>query len=65
MIKAGDTLPDGTVSEFIEVETAGCALGPNNFKSERSCQRQENRRVRFAGCIHAHLFRQTRPGLCE
>ena len=32
MIKAGDTLPDGTLSEFIEVETAGCALGPNSFK---------------------------------
>lgn len=32
MIKAGDTLPDGTLSEFIEVETEGCALGPNSFK---------------------------------
>ena len=32
MIKAGDKLPEGTLSEFIEVETAGCALGPNSFK---------------------------------
>jgi peroxiredoxin len=32
MIKAGDTLPDGTLSEFIEIETEGCALGPNSFK---------------------------------
>ena len=32
MIKAGDTLPDGTLNEFIEVETEGCALGPNTFK---------------------------------
>ena len=32
MIKAGDALPEGTLSEFIDVETAGCALGPNNFK---------------------------------
>lgn len=31
MIKAGDKLPDGTLSEFIEVETAGCAIGPNSF----------------------------------
>ena len=31
MIKAGDTLPNGTLSEFILVETEGCALGPNNF----------------------------------
>jgi peroxiredoxin len=31
-IKVGDTLPDGQLSEFIEVETVGCALGPNTFK---------------------------------
>ena len=32
MIKVGDKLPDGALSEFIEVETAGCTLGPNTFK---------------------------------
>jgi glutaredoxin/glutathione-dependent peroxiredoxin len=32
MIKAGDVLPNGTLSEFIAVETEGCALGPNNFQ---------------------------------
>lgn len=31
MIKAGDTLPDGILNEFIEVETAGCSIGPNSF----------------------------------
>ena len=30
-IKVGDKLPDGQVQEFIEVETAGCSLGPNTF----------------------------------
>jgi peroxiredoxin len=30
-IKTGDRLPEGTLSEFIEVETAGCSLGPNTF----------------------------------
>ena len=30
-IKIGDTLPEGTLSEFIETETAGCSLGPNTF----------------------------------
>ncbi|MCU0949828.1 MAG: peroxiredoxin [Burkholderiaceae bacterium] len=30
-IKVGDTLPEGQLSEFIEVETAGCSLGPNTF----------------------------------
>jgi peroxiredoxin len=33
-IKTGDRLPNGTLSEFIEVETAGCSLGPNTFKVE-------------------------------
>ncbi len=31
MIKIGDTLPDGVLNEFIEVETAGCSIGPNSF----------------------------------
>jgi peroxiredoxin len=31
-IKIGDRLPEGTLSEFIETETAGCSLGPNTFQ---------------------------------
>ena len=31
-IKIGDRLPDSTLYEFIEVETAGCSLGPNAFQ---------------------------------
>lgn len=31
-IKTGDTLPEGTLTEFIEVEQQGCSLGPNAFK---------------------------------
>ena len=31
-IKVGDKLPPGTLSEFVEVETAGCTIGPNDFK---------------------------------
>jgi len=33
-IKVGDKLPPGKLSEFIEVETAGCTLGPNEFSVE-------------------------------
>ena len=33
-IKVGDKLPPGKLSEFIEVETAGCAVGPNEFQVE-------------------------------
>ena len=30
-IKAGDKLPDGTLTEMIDQETPGCTIGPNNF----------------------------------
>jgi peroxiredoxin len=30
-IKVGDRLPEGTLTEFIEQETPGCTVGPNNF----------------------------------
>jgi peroxiredoxin len=30
-IQTGDRLPDATLSEFVETETEGCALGPNTF----------------------------------
>ncbi|AHV91833.1 peroxiredoxin [Bordetella holmesii] len=31
-ISVGDRVPDGTLTEFIETETAGCQLGPNPFQ---------------------------------
>ena len=33
-IQVGETLPAGTLNEFIEVEGNGCTLGPNTFKVE-------------------------------
>ena len=30
-IQTGSRLPEGTLAEFIETETAGCTLGPNTF----------------------------------
>ncbi|MEO6351536.1 MAG: peroxiredoxin [Burkholderiaceae bacterium] len=30
-IKIGEKLPQGTLAEFMEVESAGCSLGPNSF----------------------------------
>jgi peroxiredoxin len=32
MIKVGDRLPDGTLTELIEQETPGCTIGPNTFQ---------------------------------
>ncbi len=31
-IQVGQRVPDGTLGEFIEQETPGCALGPNTFQ---------------------------------
>jgi peroxiredoxin len=33
-IKVGDRLPAGTLSEYVEVETAVCKIGPNQFPVE-------------------------------
>lgn len=33
-IKVGDRLPPGTLHEYIETETPGCTIGPNEFKVE-------------------------------
>jgi hypothetical protein len=30
-IKVGDRLPAGKLSEYVEVESAGCPIGPNEF----------------------------------
>ena len=35
MLKVGDKLPAVTLKEFIEVEGAGCSLGPNAFEVEK------------------------------
>jgi glutaredoxin/glutathione-dependent peroxiredoxin len=31
MLKVGDTLPAGSLQEFVEVEGNGCSIGPNSF----------------------------------
>ena len=33
-INIGDKLPDGVLSEFVEIEAEGCSIGPNTFKVE-------------------------------
>ncbi|MSQ73263.1 MAG: peroxiredoxin [Betaproteobacteria bacterium] len=33
-IKVGDSLPAGTLTEFVETEQPGCSVGPNAFKVE-------------------------------
>ena len=36
MLKVGDTLPAGSLQEFIEVEGNGCSLGPNTFDIQKA-----------------------------
>ena len=36
MLKIGDTLPSGSLQEFIEVEGDGCSLGPNSFDVQKA-----------------------------
>ena len=36
MLKVGDKLPAGNLSEFIEVEGNGCSLGPNTFDVQQA-----------------------------
>ena len=36
MLKVGDKLPAGSLSEFVEVEGNGCSLGPNSFELEKA-----------------------------
>lgn len=36
MIKVGDKLPAGNLSEFIEVEGNGCSIGPNSFDVQKA-----------------------------
>jgi peroxiredoxin len=36
MLKVGDKLPAGSLSEFVEVEGNGCSIGPNTFDLEKA-----------------------------
>ena len=38
MLKVGDKLPAGSLSEFVEVEGNGCSLGPNTFDLDEFLQ---------------------------
>jgi hypothetical protein len=62
-IKIGDTLPEGTLSEFIETETEGCA-GPEHFQGAGSGQRQEDRHLRPARRLYPDLLGTARARLC-
>ena len=37
-IKVGDRLPEGTLTEMIDTERAGCTIGPNNFSVQEQAK---------------------------
>ena len=45
MIQVGDTLPAGSLKEFIEVEGNGCSIGPNSFDNRQTYQRPPTSRT--------------------
>lgn len=55
-IKVGDRVPDATLTEFIETETAGCTLGPNNFQVADLVKGEKDFDVCFAWCFHTNLL---------
>ena len=36
MLKVGDKLPAGSLSEFVEIEGEGCSIGPNTFDVQKA-----------------------------
>ena len=61
-IKVGDTLPAGTLSEFIEVEGNGCTHRPERIQGRRPRQGQEGRDLR---ACPARSRRPARPSTCR
>ena len=63
MLKVGDTLPAGTLMEFIEVEGEGCSLGPNAFDITKATAGKTVGDLCAAGRLHAHLLGPACAGL--
>ena len=62
-IKVGDKLPDGTLTEMIETETAGCTIGPNAFQVADLTKGKRIVIFGAAGGVHAHVLGQARARL--
>ena len=62
-IKVGDKLPEGTLSEFIEVEGNGCTVGPEHIQGRGPDEGQEDRDLRPARRLHADLLGEARAEL--
>jgi peroxiredoxin len=63
-IKIGDTLPEGTLSEFIETETEGCA-GPEHFQGAGSGQGKKIAIFGLPGAYTPTCSAQHVPVMCS
>ena len=64
-IKKGDTLPEGTLTEFIEVEQQGCSLGPNAFKVSESTKGKKIAIFAVPGAFTPTCSEKHLPGFLE
>ena len=64
-IKLGDTLPEGTLTEFLEVEQQGCSLGPNAFKVSELAQGKKIAIFAVPGAFTPTCSEQHLPGYLQ
>ena len=65
MLKVGDRLPAGSLQEFIEVETEGCAIGPNSFDIEKATAGKTIVIFGLPGAFTPTCHRNHLPGFVE
>ena len=65
MLKVGDTLPAGSLQEFIEVEGNGCSLGPNSFDVQRASAGKKIAIFALPGAFTPTCSAKHMPGFVE
>ncbi|NLY63423.1 MAG: peroxiredoxin [Alcaligenaceae bacterium] len=64
-IKIGDSIPDGTLTEFIETASEGCSLGPNAFKVSELVKGKKIALFAVPGAFTPTCSAQHLPGYVE
>lgn len=64
-IKIGDSIPDGTLTEFIETASEGCSLGPNAFKVSELAKDKKIALFAVPGAFTPTCSAQHLPGYVE
>ena len=65
MLKVGDTLPAGSLQEFIEVEGNGCSLGPNSFDLQKATAGKKIAIFALPGAFTPTCSAKHMPGFVE